>query len=303
MSAHVPALPLELDPLIAEAKQRARRRRLIAAAVLLAVGSCSRRSTRAWRWRTLGRGPVASDQAATRAGEPAARCRLQGLTARGDARASRSDGEPRRHNRDPQPELEPVLTRRQAEALLRRGDVEMAAHARSGRVLPSGSTCAAPEHAPCARAGRLGVHRSLLVELVRARVEPQRQLRSTSGGVSPDRAGRRDGTSRAESDRRREAAARRAAVRRPGAFHPERDPVHAGHSPGDAEVRAPPASADRLGRDDPVQGEQPGFIAHPGAWLSYTVVLTNRSRRPSPSAGAARSIRSNGVSPPRRPSS
>jgi len=38
MSAHVPALPLEADPLIAEAKQRARRRRLIAAAALLAVG-------------------------------------------------------------------------------------------------------------------------------------------------------------------------------------------------------------------------------------------------------------------------
>jgi Protein of unknown function (DUF4232) len=38
MSAHVPALPLEADPLIAEAKQRARRRRLIAVAALLAVG-------------------------------------------------------------------------------------------------------------------------------------------------------------------------------------------------------------------------------------------------------------------------
>lgn len=38
MSAHVPALPLEADPLIAEAKQRARRRRLIAAAALLAAG-------------------------------------------------------------------------------------------------------------------------------------------------------------------------------------------------------------------------------------------------------------------------
>jgi hypothetical protein len=38
MSAQVPALPLELDPLIAEAKQRARRRRLLAAGVLLAVG-------------------------------------------------------------------------------------------------------------------------------------------------------------------------------------------------------------------------------------------------------------------------
>ena len=37
MSAHA-GLPLELDPLIAEAKQRARRRRLIAAAALLAVG-------------------------------------------------------------------------------------------------------------------------------------------------------------------------------------------------------------------------------------------------------------------------
>ena len=130
----------------------------------------------------------------------------------------------------------------------------MAACARSGWVLPSGSTCAAPEHASCARARRLGIRRSLLVELVRARVERQRQLRSTSGGISPDGAGRRDGTSRAESDRRREAAARRAAVLRPGAFHPERDPVHAGHSPGDAEVRAPFASADRLSGGDPVQG-------------------------------------------------
>jgi hypothetical protein len=38
MSAHVSAVPL-VDPLIAEAKQRARRRRLIAAAALLAVGA------------------------------------------------------------------------------------------------------------------------------------------------------------------------------------------------------------------------------------------------------------------------
>jgi hypothetical protein len=39
MSAHVPALPFELDPLIAEAKQRARRRRLIAALVLVVAGA------------------------------------------------------------------------------------------------------------------------------------------------------------------------------------------------------------------------------------------------------------------------
>ena len=39
MSAHVPALPLELDPLIAEAKQRARRRRLFALAALIAAGA------------------------------------------------------------------------------------------------------------------------------------------------------------------------------------------------------------------------------------------------------------------------
>jgi Protein of unknown function (DUF4232) len=38
MSAHVPAVPFELDPLIAEAKQRARRRRLIAAVALAATG-------------------------------------------------------------------------------------------------------------------------------------------------------------------------------------------------------------------------------------------------------------------------
>jgi hypothetical protein len=42
MSAHVPALPLELDPLIAEAKQRARRRRLlVVAALLLTVGAAA----------------------------------------------------------------------------------------------------------------------------------------------------------------------------------------------------------------------------------------------------------------------
>ncbi len=39
MSAHVPALSLELDPLIAEAKRRARRRRLLAAAALVVVGA------------------------------------------------------------------------------------------------------------------------------------------------------------------------------------------------------------------------------------------------------------------------
>lgn len=41
MSADVPALPLETDPLIAEAKQRARRRRLFAAAALLAAGGAA----------------------------------------------------------------------------------------------------------------------------------------------------------------------------------------------------------------------------------------------------------------------
>lgn len=30
----------------------------------------------------------------------------------------------------------------------------------------------------------------------------------------------------------------------------------------------------------PFKGEQPGFVAQPGTWLSYTVVLTNRSHRP-----------------------
>jgi hypothetical protein len=40
MSAHVPALPFEIDPLIAEAKQRARRRRLlVAAAAAVATGA------------------------------------------------------------------------------------------------------------------------------------------------------------------------------------------------------------------------------------------------------------------------
>src|SRR5438876_3748390 len=41
MSEHVPALPLDLDPLIAEAKQRARRRRLLLAACLLAAAAAS----------------------------------------------------------------------------------------------------------------------------------------------------------------------------------------------------------------------------------------------------------------------
>jgi hypothetical protein len=42
MSAHVPSLPLEIDPLIAEAKQRARRRRLlVAAGLLLALGAAA----------------------------------------------------------------------------------------------------------------------------------------------------------------------------------------------------------------------------------------------------------------------
>src|SRR5581483_11805860 len=39
MSAHVPALPLALDPLIAEAKERARRRRLAALALLVVAGA------------------------------------------------------------------------------------------------------------------------------------------------------------------------------------------------------------------------------------------------------------------------
>lgn len=41
MLTHVPALPLEADPLIAEAKQRARRRRLLAAGALLVLGAAT----------------------------------------------------------------------------------------------------------------------------------------------------------------------------------------------------------------------------------------------------------------------
>jgi hypothetical protein len=41
MSAHVPALPLEADPLIAEAKQRARRRRFLVAVALLVAGGAA----------------------------------------------------------------------------------------------------------------------------------------------------------------------------------------------------------------------------------------------------------------------
>lgn len=41
MSAHVPALPLELDPLIAEAKQRARRRRFILLVGVVALAAVS----------------------------------------------------------------------------------------------------------------------------------------------------------------------------------------------------------------------------------------------------------------------
>ena len=41
MSAHVPALPLEADPLIAEAKRRARRRRLIAATIVVVLGAAA----------------------------------------------------------------------------------------------------------------------------------------------------------------------------------------------------------------------------------------------------------------------
>lgn len=48
MSAHLPALSLEADPLIAEAKQRARRRRLVAALVLLAVGGAAAAGTLAF---------------------------------------------------------------------------------------------------------------------------------------------------------------------------------------------------------------------------------------------------------------
>lgn len=39
MSAHIPALPLEADPLVAEAKRRARRRRLIVALVVAIAGA------------------------------------------------------------------------------------------------------------------------------------------------------------------------------------------------------------------------------------------------------------------------
>jgi len=39
MSVHVPALPLEVDPLIAEAKQRARRRRLIGLVLVVVLGA------------------------------------------------------------------------------------------------------------------------------------------------------------------------------------------------------------------------------------------------------------------------
>jgi hypothetical protein len=60
MSAHVPALPLEADRLIAEAKQRARRRRsgTVGDAFVFANGSTAACTLSGWHWSPpVGRAP------------------------------------------------------------------------------------------------------------------------------------------------------------------------------------------------------------------------------------------------------
>lgn len=211
---------------------------------------------------------MAPDQACPRAGAPAVGSCVPGRTASGKAWApGHRLRDSRRAAHDREQRLGSVRAHRDAEALLRGSDVGVAAPAEGGAAEPRSA------HAPAgiaarARAGPLGRHVPPLVELVRPRLEhpaqqpgrpPKALVLSAPGGG-------------------------RISIASNLLHHQATTPIC--QAPGGSTLDAsrftpivpqgPPSSALPLGARIVSSGQVP----HVGAWLSYTLVLTNRSARP-----------------------
>ena len=269
MSAHVPALPLEADPLIAEAKQRARRRRLFAAGVVLALGAV-----------------------------------VGGVLASGSGSAG-SSGEvpwlPTRPQLGPaNPPLSPACTASQLRA-------NLSLQGATGN-LAGGISIVNRSSRACSLVGRprLSFGAWRVTPWHQAAANPRDPLAPPMGSLRALAPGRHVSVSlwwqgicagASHSDN----APRGVVLTAPGGgrIRLKGPGFPYCNVPSASSVQAtrylpyvpqgPPSSALPLearivsGGPVSVKGKtltQPSFAARPGSWLSYTVVLTNRSRRP-----------------------
>ena len=281
MSAHGAALPLELDPLIAEAKQRARRRRLLVAAALLvagaavggvlALGSGGASGEVAWlptRPQLIPANPPLAP--ACKASQLGATLGLQGATGNlagtieirnrssnscalvgrpklSFAAATSKWQETGRHMHSffPSDPLAPPRSSLRALAPGGWASVGLFWSGWCGRGSNDGGNSGEPPSALLLTAPGGGT-----IRMARNRIglgsRPLSAPPCYGGGVSTL------------------SATRFTPVMSQGTLRSE------------LPLRARMISSTHLS----LKGEQPGFIAHRGAWLSYTVVLTNRGRRP-----------------------
>jgi Protein of unknown function (DUF4232) len=280
MSAHVPALPLEADPLIAEAKQRARRRRLIAAAALVVVGAAvggglgfgsgGGSGEIPWLPTRPQLGPANPPLApACTSSQLAATLGLQGAT-------QNLAGTVEIRNRSSSPCSlvgRPKLSFAGATSKWRQTPGQAGFFPRDPLAPPRSSLRAlAPGgwasvglfwSSWCGRGSNDGGNPG----------EPPAALLLTApGGGTIRLAQNRIGGGRRPLGAppcNGEGASTLSATR----FTPV---IPQGTPRSELPLRARIVPAATI----PFKGEQPGFISHPGAWLSYTVVLTNRSRSP-----------------------
>jgi hypothetical protein len=280
MPAHVPALPLEADPLIAEAKQRARRRRLTAAAALLAVGlavggalafsPAGGSGEVPWLPTRPQLGPANPPLApACKASQLGATLGLQGAT-------QNLAGTIEIRNRSASPCSlvgRPKLSFADATSKWRqtRGQAgffppdPLAPPRSSLRALAPGGWASIGLFWSnwCGRGssdnGNSGEPPAALVLSAPGGGAIRMAQNGIGGGRRPLGAPPCNAA----------VASTLSATR----FTPV---IPQGTVRSELPLRARMVSDEHL----PVEGDQPGFLAKPGTWLSYTVVLTNRSRRP-----------------------
>jgi len=281
MLAHTPALPLELDPLIAEAKQRARRRRLlVAAALLLAVGAATGGVL------AFGSGGASGDvpwlptrpqlASANPPLAPACKASQLGATLGLQGATSNLAGTIEIRNRSSSPCAlvgRPKLSFAGATSKWRetRGQVgfftpdPLAPPRSSLRALAPGGWASVGLFWStwCGRGssdnGNPGQPPTALVLIAPGGGTIRMPQNRIGGGRRPLGAPPCYGNSGSTLSATR--------------FTPV---IPQGTVRSELPLRARMVSAAHL----PVEGDQPGFIGRRGAWLSYTIVLTNRSRHP-----------------------
>ena len=279
MSVHVPALPLGADPLIAEAKHRARRRRLIAAAVLLATGAAAggvlafggggRSGEVPWLPTKPQLGPANPPLAAAcKSSQLAATLGLQGAT-------GNLAGTIEIRNRSSSPC-----------SLVGRPKLSFAGATSKWRLArgQAGFFPPDPLAPPRSTLRALAPGGWVSVGLFWSNWCGRGSSDNGNSGQPPAAfllTAPGGGTVRLAQNRigggRRPLGAPPCYGQAPSTLSATRftPVIPHGTLKSELPLRARIVSAAVI----PFKGEQPGFIAHPGEWLSYTVVLTNRSRR------------------------